>query len=240
MTNISQACQEIAAWITQKKKTYVCVAPASTIVDCQSNKEYRDIVNHADMVTPDGMPLVWLGRAAGHRTIDRTYGPDLMRAFCDLSQQKGYKHFLYGGTSESLKQFEEKLISLYPKLNIVGSYAPPFRPAHSVEEDEIIHQINSSGADVIWIGLGSPKQDYWMVDHRKRIHVPVMVAVGAAFDFIAGVKKQAPVWIQRSGFEWLFRLCSEPKRLWKRYLFGNAKFIFYIIKYLISGRKQNG
>lgn len=236
-TNLQQACQTIEEWIETRKKTYICISPVATIVDCQKNVNYREIINGAGMSTPDGMPLVWIGRMKGNRQIGRTYGPDLMLKFCDISQQKGYKHFFLGGTEESNRLLVSNLLEKFPRLNIVGSFAPPFRETGVMEEWPVLERMNGANPDVLWVGLGSPKQDYWMHDHRDKLNVPVMVGVGAAFDFLAGTKKQAPLWMRKAGLEWLFRLCSEPKRLWKRYLIGNTKFVYWIILDFFRSKK---
>jgi N-acetylglucosaminyldiphosphoundecaprenol N-acetyl-beta-D-mannosaminyltransferase len=224
------AVRQICAWVSQKERTYVCVAPVSTLVDARRNPKYLEVVNGAGMVTPDGMPVVWLARAHGCKDIDRTYGPDLMSALCDHGQNLGLRHFFYGGTDDVLKQLEQKLLLNYPQMKIAGMYAPPFKREVWQESVEIIDRINHSGADIIWVGIGSPKQDFWMRLHRPRLIAPVIVGSGAAFDFLSGAKSQAPLWMQRSGLEWFFRLCSEPRRLWKRYLIGNSLFLMYVIK----------
>jgi N-acetylglucosaminyldiphosphoundecaprenol N-acetyl-beta-D-mannosaminyltransferase len=228
--DIPKACAYIEGRIAGKEKTYICVAPVSTVVDCQKDTEYRGIINGAGMTTPDGMPLVWLGRLKGEPTIERTYGPDLMLAMCALSEAKGYKHYFYGGTEKTDQLLILKLRQQFPGLNIGGYFAPPFRAVGEVEDESVLRQINEANPDIVWVGLGSPKQDYWMYQHRDKLNVPVMVGVGAAFDFLAGVKKQAPVWMRKSGLEWLFRLCSEPCRLWRRYLIGNTKFLYYLLR----------
>ena len=229
-TNLPSACQTIEEWIQVGAPKYICVVPVATIVECQSNENFRRIVNRADMATPDGMPVVWLGKLAGHKTIDRTYGPDLMREVCRLSAKKGYKIYLYGATEPTCRRLELKLLEQFPHLNIVGRFSPPFRPLSDEENDQVLSKINQADPDILWIGLGSPKQDYWMSDYRARLKVPVMVGVGAAFDFLSGAKRQAPAWMQRSGLEWFFRLCCEPRRLWKRYLLGNTKFIYFLLR----------
>ena len=230
VVDIPRACAYIEDCIARKKKDYVCVAPVSTVVDCQRDAEYRQIINGAGMTTPDGIPIVWLGKLRGEKSIERTYGPDLMQAFCDLSQQRGYRHYFFGGTDGNNSLLVEKLKVRFPKLEIAGFYAPPVRSIGEIEQDPILDQINEANPDVLWVGLGSPKQDYWMRNHRRKLDVPIMIGVGAAFDFIAGTKRQAPRWMRGSGLEWLFRLCCEPKRLWKRYLFGNSQFIYFLIK----------
>ncbi|MCK5579846.1 MAG: WecB/TagA/CpsF family glycosyltransferase [Candidatus Omnitrophica bacterium] len=236
--NLELAGQEIDRWIQNRQKVYVCVAPVSTIMDCQDDPEYRKIVNNAGMVTPDGMPVVWLGKLSGNKTIQRTYGPDLMRQTCDVGQKRGYRHYFYGGTSDTLQILEQRLKEQFPDINIVGKYSPPFRKIQEIEKDTVLEEINSFAPDILWVGLGSPKQDYWMSQHRDKLNVPVIVGVGAAFDFLAGVKPQAPGWMQKSGLEWLFRLCCEPGRLWKRYLIGNARFVYLVIKEKLGLRRQ--
>jgi N-acetylglucosaminyldiphosphoundecaprenol N-acetyl-beta-D-mannosaminyltransferase len=236
-STVSSACEAIEDWIRRNVKTYVCVAPVSTLVDCQKNETYRNIVNAAGMVTPDGMPVVWLGRLGGNKTVERTYGPDLMAAVCERSQATGYRHFFYGGTHETNERLVEGVRRRFPRLTIAGRYVPPFRAVGEQEDASVIAEINAARPDIIWVGLGSPKQDHWMAAHRGVLNAPVIIGVGAAFDFLAGTKKQAPVWMRRSGLEWVFRLCSEPRRLWKRYLVGNTQFVGYLIKDMF-GRKR--
>ncbi len=230
VTNLDSASLYIEDCINQRCQTYVCVAPVSTIVDAHENDEYRKIINHSGMTTPDGMPVVWLGRMKGERAIERTYGPDLMLKCCDLSQQKGYRHFFYGGTTQSNELMIANLGKKFPQLNIVGKITPPIRNIGEKEDQVVLEEINKANPDILWVGLGSPKQDYWMHNHRDKLKVPVMVGVGAAFDFLAGVKKQAPVWMRKMGLEWFFRLCCEPRRLWKRYIIGNTKFVYWVVK----------
>ena len=239
VTNLPLACQKIERWIKSGTKTYVCVAPVATIVDSQKDPQYRDIVNSAGMVTPDGMPLVWLGKLSGWKRIERTYGPDLMLRLCDLSQGKDYRHYFYGSSEQTLTRLAERLRLKFPKLNIAGSFAPDFRGVNQPESEEVLTRINQANPDILWVALGSPKQDYWMHLHRSKLKVPVMIGVGAAFDFLAGTKPQAPLWMRRCGLEWLFRLLCEPRRLWKRYLLGNAQFIYLLIKDAFRNRAKN-
>jgi N-acetylglucosaminyldiphosphoundecaprenol N-acetyl-beta-D-mannosaminyltransferase len=239
-TTIPQACDVIGQWIRERKKTYVCVAPVSTIVDCQSDAEYKKVLDEADMVTPDGMPVVWMAQWMGDRNIARTYGPDLMLALCEKGQSEGYRHYFYGGAESACSLLRNVLQNKFCRMQIAGHYAPPVRNPHAVESEEVISQINKAAPDILWVGLGSPKQDYWMKEHRARLDVPVMIGVGAAFDFLAGTKKQAPRWMRRAGLEWFFRLCSEPGRLWKRYLVGNTKFIYLAGKHLLTIKPGSG
>ena len=228
--NLNDASRVIEDLIEQKKKGYVCVCPVSTILECIRDDHFRRIVNEATLVTPDGMPSVWIGKRRGFKSMERVYGPDLMLAVCDLSRRKGYRHYFYGATDEVLNSLELKLKERFPQLNVCGKFAPPFRPLTEKEDEEIMKIINQSAPDVLWVGLGSPKQDLWISSHRQTLDVPVMLAVGAAFDFLSGAKPQAPRWMQLSGLEWLFRLCTEPARLWRRYLIGNTQFILLMLK----------
>lgn len=227
--NLEKAVAIVDGFIRERKKRYVCVAPVSTVVACQDDESYRKIINDADLVTPDGMPLVWLGRIKGLREVKRTYGPDLMRDVCEQGQKQGYRHYFYGGTPEVCRLLESRLKERFPAVNVAGWYAPPFRDDGGMENPEVIRRINDAKPDILWVGLGSPKQDIWMSRHRDRLDVPVMIGIGAAFDFLSGAKKQAPGWMQRSGLEWLFRLFCEPRRLWRRYLVGNTRFVYLLL-----------
>jgi N-acetylglucosaminyldiphosphoundecaprenol N-acetyl-beta-D-mannosaminyltransferase len=171
------------------------------------------------------MPLVWLLWQGGFRSADRVYGPDLMAALFNHCQQTGYRHFLYGATLETLALLEANLKPKFPALEIVGAHAPPFRPAGAKEDEAVIEMINASAADIIWVGLSTPKQELWMAHHRHRLSAPVLIGVGAAFDFHAGLVRQAPRWLQRSGLEWAFRTAMEPRRLAQRYLRNNPAFL---------------
>ena len=185
---------------------------------------HADRVDSGDLNLPDGMPLVWLGKRFGLPITNRVYGPDLMSQILDQGRSSGLRHYLYGTTEETLSQLQERLETRFPGAQIVGSEAPPFRPSTRIEEQSLAARIRESQADVVWIGLGTPQQDELV--HRLRPEVPaVLIPVGAAFDFLAGNKSQAPKWMQQRGLEWLFRLCSEPKRLWRRYLIGNLVFV---------------
>ena len=171
----------------------------------------------AGMVVPDGMPLVWLLRRAGHRETQRVYGPDLMLAVFARAQAAGWRHYLYGSSPDVLRRLEANLRRRFPGALIAGAYAPPFRPPGAAEEDRVIAEIDGSGADILWVGLSTPKQELWMTQHRSRLRTPVLVGVGAAFDFHAGLLRQAPPVVQKLGLEWAFRLAMEPRRLFGRY-----------------------
>lgn len=215
--NMAQALQEIEEWIKRLESNYVCVTPAHAIMDYRRDPDLLRKVNQSGLTTPDGMSIVWLLRFMGHKHIERVYGPKLMLETCRLSVEKGWRHFLYGGEPGVAQSLQERLQERFPNIIIAGTYTPPFRPLTPEEDADVIARIYESHADLVWVGLGTPKQERWMADHLGRINAPVMVGVGAAFDFLSGSKPQAPRWIQRSGLEWLFRLASEPKRLWPRY-----------------------
>lgn len=227
-TNLSQAADAIESWIKLRKRFYVNVCTVHTVMECRRAPELRAIVNGAGMATPDGMPLVWLARGHGHRVAGRVYGPDLMLELCRRSEAKGHRHFFYGGTPEVVALLTECLRARFPRLVVAGVHSPPFRPAGALEDDEVLAAIDAARPDVVWVGLGTPKQDYWIARHRAKLAAPVLIAVGAAFDFHAGRLPQAPRWMQRSGLEWLFRLAHEPRRLARRYLVYNPLFVFQI------------
>ncbi|MFL5009270.1 WecB/TagA/CpsF family glycosyltransferase [Rhizobium sp.] len=223
--NLKSATGFIQKAIEDGRREYVCVRDAHGIVRCQDDPELRLIHNRAFLVTPDGMPLVWALKRAGHAESDRVYGPDLMLSVFDAGSSKGLCHFLYGATAETLEQLQARLLAKFPQARIVGSYAPPFRKLSTQEETDIADRLNRSGADVIWVGLSSPKQELWMARMRDSLDASMLIGVGAAFDFHAGLKRQAPRFIQRSGFEWAFRLLCEPRRLWRRYALVVPTFI---------------
>lgn len=203
----------------------MCVRDAHGVVRCQDDPELRSIHNRAFLVTPDGMPLVWALKRAGHVESDRVYGPDLMLSVFEAGTSKGIRHFLYGATPETLQHLQARLLAKFPEAEIAGSYAPPFHKLSPLEEADIADRLNRSGADIIWVGLSSPKQELWMARMRDRLDASMLIGVGAAFDFHAGLKRQAPRFIQRSGFEWAFRLLCEPRRLWRRYALVVPTFI---------------
>jgi N-acetylglucosaminyldiphosphoundecaprenol N-acetyl-beta-D-mannosaminyltransferase len=180
----------------------------------------------AAVTVPDGVPLVWALRALGHRDASRVYGPDLMAAYCARAAHTGTPMYLYGGRSEEAReQLEDALCERFPGLRIAGGWSPPFRELSEIERDEVAARINSTGAEVVWVGTGQPKQEKWMAEMRDRLDAPVLVGVGAAFDFHAGLVSQAPPWMQRHGLEWIYRLSREPRRLWRRYARYNPRFV---------------
>jgi N-acetylglucosaminyldiphosphoundecaprenol N-acetyl-beta-D-mannosaminyltransferase len=216
--NMNIAVDTLRGWIDSREKNYVCVSPAHSIMDAYHDRSFRDILNLSGLTTPDGMAIVWLLKMAGYKDVSRVYGPDLMLAVCEESVKRGWSQFLYGGAPGIADKLSEALKSRFPGLNIKGTYCPPFRPLTREEDQQVLEIINSANPDIVWVGISSPKQEVWMAEHLGRLKAPVLVGVGAAFDYLSGAKAQAPRWIQRSGMEWLFRFASEPRRLWRRYI----------------------
>ena len=228
--DLPMAVDVIFDWIQTQDRRYVCVTGVHGVMESQRNPELRRIHDHAGMVTPDGMPMVWLLRLDGYRHANRVYGPDLMNAVFATGVGRDIRHFMYGSRPDTLTRLQHNLLAQFPGAHIVGAYSPPFRAAGAVEDDAVCQMIDESGADIIWVGLSTPKQEVWMARHRNRLKAPVIIGVGAAFDIHAGLVRQAPRVIQRSGFEWLFRLIQEPRRLAWRYLRNNPVFMLLILK----------
>lgn len=237
--NMDMAVGTIGEWIRKRESHYVCITGVHGVMESHRDKELRQIHNMAGLVTPDGMPLVWLLKFSGHGHADRVCGPDLMFALFEVSGQRGYTHYLYGASEDALARLQANLTRWFPAARIVGANSPPFRSLTEEEDKEITKRINESGADIVWVGLGAPKQERWMAAHRDRLHAPVFIGVGAAFDFHAGLVRRAPRFIQRSGFEWLFRLAMEPRRLWKRYLTNNPQFVLLVLAQIIGLKRYN-
>jgi N-acetylglucosaminyldiphosphoundecaprenol N-acetyl-beta-D-mannosaminyltransferase len=228
LINMTAALNEIERWIASREPHYVCVTGVHGVMESWRDPGLRSIHNRAGLVTPDGMPLVWLGRLKGSSHVERV-GPDLMLAMCDRSIAFGYRHFLYGGTEKTLEALQTNLRRRFVGLNVVGAMAPPFRALTPEEDKQIVARIRSAAPDIVWVGLSTPKQERWMAEHVGELEVPVLVGVGAAFDFHAGIKRQAPLWMRSNGLEWFFRLVTEPRRLWHRYLVNNPMFIYLLL-----------
>ncbi len=234
-----QDCVEtIQTWIATRAQHYVCITGVHGVIESQSDAELRAIHNAAGLVTPDGMPLVIMARRLGHENTSRVYGPDLMRAMSALSPAHGYRHFYYGGGDGVAERLKSALARACPGLNVVGTITPPFRALTREEDDAIVDHINAARADIVWVGLSTPKQERWMAAHVGRLNAPVLIGVGAAFDFLAGDKMQAPAWMQRNALEWAFRLATEPRRLWRRYLTIVPKFILLAGAQLMRSRMR--
>lgn len=231
------AINSIHRWSTARESRYVCICNVHSLITARKDEKFRQVLNEADMATPDGMPVAWMMRRVGFPLQERINGPDLMWKYCALAAQRNEPIYLYGNTPETLSALITKLNTTFPNLQVAGSYSPPFRPLTEREDANIVAEINASGARVVFVSLGCPKQEMWMAEHRDRVHA-VMIGVGAAFDYHAGTIQRAPKWMQQRGLEWLYRLCSEPRRLWKRYLVTNTQFIFGAIGQLMRYRLQ--
>jgi N-acetylglucosaminyldiphosphoundecaprenol N-acetyl-beta-D-mannosaminyltransferase len=215
--NMSQALEIIGSWIHRRESHYVCVTPAHVIMDGFWNPDVRCWINRSGLATPDGMGVVWLLKAKGYRAVSRVYGPDLMLALCEDGLAAGRRHFFYGGEPGVAEALAARLSERFAGLQVAGTFSPPFRPSTPAEEAAAIRKINESKSDILWVAIGSPRQEEWMAEHLGKVDIPVMIGVGAAFDFLSGRIRQAPRWIQRAGMEWLFRLVREPRRLGRRY-----------------------
>ena len=227
-------------WITHKSYGHdIAVVNAYDAVSCKNDFMVKDAVNNSSLAVPDGISLILLARLYGFPLKKRVYGPDLMLEFLKIAEKKGYSSFFYGSTDIVQKKLIANLKSQFPNLKVAGCYAPPFRALTNKEEEKIVTEINKSSPDILWVGLGCPKQQLWMYRYKDELKVPVLVGVGAAFDFFAKTKPQAPPWIRDNGFEWLFRLLTEPKRLWKRYLCDGSFFFYLALKELILQKVNN-
>lgn len=231
------ATARIAAWASARQSRYVCITNVHSVITGRQDASFAAVLEGADMVTPDGAPVAWMLRRLGNRSQQRINGPDLMWRYCAEAAQRGEAIYLYGGTSETLALLQQRLAQELPGLRVAGAESPPFR-ALTVEEDRAaVERINASGAGTVWVSLGCPKQERWMAEHRGRVHA-VMIGVGAAFDYHAGTIDRAPRWMQDAGLEWLHRLCSEPRRLWRRYMVTNTLFIVGAVRQLLSARER--
>ena len=232
--DIAMAVNQTLLLVSKKRGGYICVSNVHMCMEVYDTPEFERIVNSANMILPDGRPLLWAQKLLGHHGATQVRGQDIMSELCVISGKKGLRIGLYGGQSESvLASVESKLKQDYPSIKLSFQFSPPFRPLTPAEDAKVVNEINSAGIDILFVGIGCPKQERWMAEHKDKLRC-VLFGVGAAFDFVAGQKKHAPRWMQQAGLEWFFRLCTEPKRLWKRYLINNPRFIFYFGLQLIS------
>ena len=226
VTDYERTLDWIDAAVAHGAREYLCVAAVHTVMESREDEALRAAVDGAAFTVPDGQPLAWALRKLGHEIDARVYGPELMERACARAARSGRRFYLYGGRDErSLAQLAANLLDRHPQLQLAGGWSPPHRQLSDAELDEVAARINAAGADVVWVGIGVPKQEKWMAAMRGRLDAPVLIGVGAAFDFHAGLVPQAPAWMQRRGLEWLFRLAQEPRRLWRRYLRYNPRFV---------------
>lgn len=229
----NQVLDRLAGWASRRESRYVCICNVHSVTTAYQDRDYSQVIEAADMVTPDGAPVAWFMRMTGVPRQQRINGPDLMWRYCEEAAQRDESIYLYGGRPATLVTLQDKLLQNFPGLKIAGAYSPPYRQLTEKEDNAVVNSINRSGAGTVWVSLGCPKQEKWMADHHGVIDA-TMIGVGAAFDYHAGTIKRAPIWMQRHGLEWLHRLCSEPRRLWKRYLVTNTLFVLYASCQLIG------
>lgn len=237
VVNLQSTLDQVEQMAASRRGAYVCVSNVHMCMEVFDSTEFQFVVNNADLVIPDGRPLSWAQKLLGHKAAEQVRGQDIMTAICQGAGRQGLNIGFYGGSSDGfLVQVVSQLKDSYSDIQITYTYSPPFRPLTESEDDEVVRSINDSGVNVLFVGIGCPKQERWMAEHKSKLNC-VMLGVGAAFDFIAGEKRHAPRWMQRIGMEWLFRLCSEPSRLWRRYFNTNPRFIWYLMQQWLTDRK---
>lgn len=234
--NMKRALDLAESWITVRDSGYICMTGVHGVMEAQSNAEFRRVLNGAFINAPDGMPMSWVGWLQGHRQMDRVYGPDFMTDLCRRSVSKGYRHYLYGGQPGVAQELKKTLENRFPGLQVVGTYTPPFRELTQEEERDLLNELWNAKPDIMWVGLSTPKQEFFMTANVGRFRIPLLVGVGAAFDFHTGRLHEAPAWIKRAGLQWLHRLLQDPRRLWKRYLLNNPVFMWRIALQLVKRR----
>ena len=237
ITSYDDASARILKWSLEPIGRYVCVSNVHMCMETFNNHDFCQVVNNADIVVPDGRPIVWGLKALGEKQAFQVRGSDLLLKLCEEAQKRNIPIGLYGATQDSLEDFLEFLKEEFPCLRIPFFSSPPFRTLAQKEKDNYVKEIKASGAKILFVGIGCPKQEKWMAEHRDKLSC-VMIGVGAAFDFFSGRKKHAPRWMQRAGLEWFFRLASDPRRLWKRYLTHNPRFVWYFLRQWLSERHQ--
>ncbi|HXE44422.1 MAG TPA: WecB/TagA/CpsF family glycosyltransferase [Conexibacter sp.] len=241
VTDYERTLDWIDAAVALQAREYLCVAAVHTVMESREDAALRDAVDGAAFTVPDGQPLAWALRKLGHDIDARVYGPELMARACARAERNGQRFYLYGGRSEkALAQLAANLLDRHPGLQLAGGWSPPFRDLSELELDEVAARINAARPDVVWVGIGVPKQEKWMAAMRDRLDAPVLVGVGAAFDFHAGLIPQAPAWMQQRGLEWLFRLAQEPGRLWRRYARHNPRFLAGFARQWATDRRGRG
>ncbi len=237
-TDYRHAVDLVILWAQQRASKYVCVATVNNVMESYDSERFQAVMNEADLVTPDGMPVVWALRWLGHKKATRVYGPDLTQVVLAQAAANGIPVGFYGGAPQVLNRLLERVQEQHRGLKIAYAFSPPFRMLSPEEDQQVVAEINESGAAILFIGLNTPKQDNWMSEHRGRVQA-VMLGVGAAFDFLAGTKPQAPRWMMAIGLEWLFRLATEPRRLWKRYLKHNPRFVVFFAMQLLGLKRYD-
>jgi len=236
--DMKETLEKISNWMRLDRSVphWIVGKDMHGVVEAERHADFKYILNDVDLFLPDGISLLWLLRLNGFNVKERVSGIDLMVNFFPIAEKQGFSSYFYGDTEKTLQALDKKLMDKFPKLKIAGMYSPPFRELTKLEDDEIVEKINKSNPDVLWVGLGVPKQEKWIFEHRERLNVPVVMGVGAAFKFLSGDIKRAPKWIGNLGFEWLWRFFQEPKRMWKRVFIDMPFFLWLAVKDLFSGQ----
>lgn len=236
---IPDVIARMESWIALRNACrYIAVTDMHSLMQAHRSPAFKGVLRAAALAVPDGFPLAWLGRRKGFAVRRRVYGPELMERFCAMTAAKNYRHFFYGGGAGVAASLARRFVECFPGLQVAGSYCPPFRPLTMEEDADMVARMNAAKPDVVWVGLGAPKQEQWMFEHRERLQVPVLVGVGAAFDFHTGRVAQAPRWMREHGLEWFFRLSREPRRLWRRYLIYGPQFVALVLLESLALRRS--
>ncbi|WP_410787970.1 WecB/TagA/CpsF family glycosyltransferase [Kribbella sp. C-35] len=230
VTNLDHTVGAFAGWIERGERQLVCVTDMNALLHARADARLTEVYNTSGLTVPDGMPLVWAGHRAGFEEMDRVAGPDLLERVLAEAADRGWTQYFYGGAEGVADELRERFQELHPALKVVGVECPPYRALTDAEDAETVARMNEARPDIVWVGLGAPKQERWMADHRHRLNATILIGVGAAFDFHTGRLDRAPYWMQRSGLEWSYRLYKEPRRLWKRYVLGIPRFLLGILR----------
>jgi exopolysaccharide biosynthesis WecB/TagA/CpsF family protein len=231
VTNLDHTLATFARWIDRDERQLVCVTDMNALLHARADERLTHVYNTSGLTVPDGMPLVWAGQKAGFEEMDRVAGPDLLERVMTESAERGWTQYFYGGAEGVAAELRDRFQERHPALKVIGVECPPYRPLTEAEDAALVERLNEAKPDIVWVGLGAPKQERWMADHRDKLNATILVGVGAAFDFHTGRLDRAPRWMQRAGLEWSYRLSKEPKRLWKRYLLGIPRFGFGILRH---------
>lgn len=230
VTNLDHTVATFERWIAGGERQLVCVTDMNALLHARADERLTEVYNTAGLVVPDGMPLVWAGKKAGFEQMDRVAGPDLLERVMAEAAERGWTQYFYGGAEGVADELRMRFQDRHPALKVQGVECPPYRALTEAEDAETVDRMNSARPDIIWVGLGAPKQERWMAEHRERLNAAILIGVGAAFDFHTGRLDRAPLWMQRAGLEWSYRLYKEPRRLWKRYLIGIPRFGFGVLR----------
>ncbi|TCC51349.1 glycosyltransferase [Kribbella capetownensis] len=224
VTDLDETVETFGRWIDDGERQLVCVSDVNALLHARADEWLTEVYNNAGLTVADGMPLVWAGKRAGFDRMARVAGPDLLERVMAEAADRGWTQYFYGGAEGVAENLRDTFQERHPALKVVGTDCPPYRPLTEAEDAAAVARINAAKPDIVWVGLGAPKQERWMAEHRDRLNASILIGVGAAFDFHTGRLDRAPLWMQRSGLEWSYRLYKEPRRLWKRYLLGIPRF----------------